>query len=48
LDADIMDMQIYRTGNRLFMIMEVGEQFDPMKKAMMDPRSAMLLLVIDR
>ena len=35
-DAGIVDMQIYRTGNRLFMIMEVDETFDPSKKAAMD------------
>ncbi|WP_109830965.1 L-rhamnose mutarotase [Reichenbachiella versicolor] len=34
--AGITDMQIYRTGNRLFMIMEVDETFDPTKKAEMD------------
>ncbi|RKR85107.1 L-rhamnose mutarotase [Mucilaginibacter gracilis] len=36
LDAGIIDMQIYRTGNRLVMIMEVGNQFDPMEKAKAD------------
>ncbi|MEO0469866.1 MAG: L-rhamnose mutarotase [Bacteroidota bacterium] len=35
-DAGIVDMQIFRTGNRLFMIMEVDERFDPNKKAQMD------------
>lgn len=35
-DAGITDMQIYLTGNRLFMIMEVDETFDPEKKARMD------------
>ncbi|UXP31979.1 L-rhamnose mutarotase [Reichenbachiella agarivorans] len=34
--AGISDMQIYCTGNRLFMIMEVDETFDPKKKAEMD------------
>lgn len=34
--AGIVDMQIYLTGNRLFMIMEVDETFDPGKKAQMD------------
>lgn len=35
-DAGIEDMQIYRTGNRLFMIMEVSDSFDPELKAKMD------------
>ncbi|MEP2239086.1 MAG: L-rhamnose mutarotase [Maribacter sp.] len=35
-DAGITDMQIYLTGNRMFMIMEVDETFDPIKKAEMD------------
>ena len=35
-DAGIVDMEIYLTGNRLFMIMEVDESFDPEKKAGMD------------
>ena len=35
-DAGILDMQIYLTGNRMFMIMEVDERFDPAKKAEMD------------
>ncbi len=35
-DAGIVDMQIYLTGNRMFMIMEVDETFDPAKKAEMD------------
>ncbi|SHJ10465.1 L-rhamnose mutarotase [Pseudozobellia thermophila] len=35
-DAGIVDMQIYLTGNRMFMIMEVDETFDPQKKAQMD------------
>lgn len=34
--AGIEDMQIYRTGNRLFMIMEVNEQFDGAAKAAAD------------
>lgn len=39
LDADITDMQIYRTGNRLFMVMETGETFDPAKKAKQDAQN---------
>lgn len=35
-DAGIIDMQIYLTGNRMFMIMEVDDTFDPEKKAEMD------------
>ena len=35
-DAGITDMQIFLTGNRMFMIMEVDETFDPIKKAEMD------------
>lgn len=35
-DAGITDMQIYLTGNRMFMIMEVDETFNPAKKAEMD------------
>jgi L-rhamnose mutarotase len=36
LDAGIKDMEIYRTGNRLFMIMEVGDEYSPDKKAVSD------------
>ncbi|WP_074493179.1 L-rhamnose mutarotase [Mucilaginibacter polytrichastri] len=43
LDANVTDMQIYRTGNRLFMIMEVGEQFDLLKKAKMDAENPKVL-----
>ena len=35
-DAGIVDMEIYLVGNRMFMIMEVDETFDPAKKAEMD------------
>lgn len=34
--AGIEDMEIYITGNRLFMIIEVNETFDPEKKQKMD------------
>ncbi len=34
--AGVVDMEIFLTGNRLFMIMEVDESFDPSKKAEMD------------
>ncbi|MEC3905436.1 L-rhamnose mutarotase [Tamlana sp. 2201CG12-4] len=35
-DAGIVDMEIYLVGNRMFMIMEVDDSFDPVKKAEMD------------
>lgn len=35
-DAGILDMQIYLTGNRMFMIMEVDASFDPQRKVEMD------------
>lgn len=34
--AGVVDMQIYLTGNRLFMIMEVDDTFDFDRKAEMD------------
>ncbi len=34
--AGIIQMEIYRTGNRLFMIMETTDDFDPAKKAAAD------------
>jgi L-rhamnose mutarotase len=36
LEAGITAMEIYRTGNRLFMIMEVDDTFSVEKKAEMD------------
>jgi L-rhamnose mutarotase len=36
LDAEILDMQIYRTGNRLFMIMETSDDYQVDKKEAMD------------
>jgi len=36
LDAEIRDMQIYRTGNRLFMIMETSDRYDAEKKEQTD------------
>lgn len=36
LDAGITNMEIYRIGNRLFMIMETEDDFDFEKKAQMD------------
>lgn len=38
-DAGIVDMQIYLTGNRMFMIMEVDESFDPDRKKEMDAKN---------
>lgn len=35
-DAGIIDMRIYRTGNRLFMIMETDDDFSFERKAAMD------------
>ena len=34
--ADILAMDIYRSGNRLVMIMETGPDFDPERKAAAD------------
>jgi L-rhamnose mutarotase len=34
--ADILAMDIYRSGNRLVMIMETGADFDPAAKAVTD------------
>ncbi len=36
LDAGIINLQIYRTGNRMFMIMETDDDFTFEKKAAMD------------
>lgn len=36
LDAGISNMEIYRTGNRLFMVMETLETFDGAAKAKAD------------
>lgn len=41
-DAGILDMQIYLTSNRLFMIMEVDETFDFARKAEMDASNPMV------
>jgi L-rhamnose mutarotase len=35
-DSGIMDMEIYRIGNRLFMIMETKDDFSFEKKSLMD------------
>lgn len=39
LHAGIIQMEIYRTGNRLFMIMETDETFDLVKKVEMDTKN---------
>ncbi|MFX1703984.1 L-rhamnose mutarotase [Chitinophaga sp. CC14] len=36
LDAGIVEMQIYRTGNRLMMIMETNDQYDETAKSASD------------
>lgn len=38
-DADIQDMEIWRLGSRLFMIMETGPAFSPEAKAAADMAS---------
>ena len=35
-DAGIVSMEIWRTGNRLFMVMETSERFDGAAKALAD------------
>jgi L-rhamnose mutarotase len=35
-DSGITDMQLYRTGNRLFMIMETNGDYSPEKKMAID------------
>ncbi|MDO3695384.1 L-rhamnose mutarotase [Wenyingzhuangia sp. chi5] len=35
-EAGIVDMQIYLSGNRMFMIMECDETFDPVQRAKKD------------
>lgn len=36
IDAGIIEMEIYRTGNRLFMIMDTDDDFDFERKKKMD------------
>lgn len=43
IDAHITDMEIYRTGNRLFMIMEVNDQYSQEKKTEMDAANPRVL-----
>ena len=39
VDSGILSMQIYRTGNRLFMIMETKDDFNFETKSTMDARN---------
>ncbi len=39
-DAGIVDMEIYRVGNRMFMIMETDDNFSFEKKSKMDAANA--------
>ena len=43
LDAGINDMEIYRTGNRLFMIMETNNTFSFERKQKMDATNPKVL-----
>ena len=43
IDAGIVDMGIYRTGNRLFMIIEAQEDFSFEKKAALDATNERVL-----
>jgi len=36
MDAGVTDMQIYRTGNRLFMVMDTSDNYDSSQKKQMD------------
>lgn len=38
--AGIVGMEIWRTGNRLFMVMETNSSFDPQAKALADATDA--------
>ena len=38
-DAGITDMEIYRVGNRLFMVMETTDDFNPELKALHDAQN---------
>lgn len=40
IDAGILDMEIYRFGNRLFMIMETADDFSFERKGNMDQQNA--------
>lgn len=38
-EAGVVDMEIYLTGNRMYMVMEVDDTFDVQRKAEMDARN---------
>ena len=40
LDANVLDMEIYRTANRLFMIMDVSDDFSLEQKSEMDLKNS--------
>ncbi len=42
-EADIKALDIYRVANRLFMLMEVGEDFSFEKKAALDAKNEIVL-----
>ncbi len=42
-DAGVLDMQIYNSGNRLFMIMDTEDDFSLQHKAAMDAANANVL-----
>lgn len=42
IDAGILDMEIYRTGNRMFMIMETNDDFSLEEKALLDSKSPII------
>ena len=42
-DAGVLDMQIYNSGNRLFMIMDTTDDFTPERKAAMDAANPRVL-----
>jgi L-rhamnose mutarotase len=42
-EADIKSLDIYRVANRMFMIMEVGEDFSFEKKAALDTKNELVV-----
>jgi L-rhamnose mutarotase len=42
-EADIKSLDIYRVANRMFMIMEVGEDFSLEKKAALDTKNELVV-----
>jgi L-rhamnose mutarotase len=43
IDSGITCMEIYRTGNRLFMVIEAGEEFDFKQKAIADRENSKVM-----